>query len=104
MKFTSMLAAAVIAVTSITAMAPVAQARERGVAVEGAEIQLVRDHRRDRDRRHYQANRRYDRYERRYDRRYDRRYYREGRRYDRRPPWHHRDRRHERGNWQFRYR
>ena len=102
MKIKSIIAAAIFVVTSITALAPAAQARDRGAVVtEGGGIQLVRDHRRDRDgRRHYRAERRHDRY----DRRYDRRYYRYDRRYDRRPPWHHRDRRYDRGRWEFRYR
>lgn len=110
MKFRSIIVAVALAVTSIGAVSPAAEARDRGVVIgEGARVQLVRDHRRDRDyrrhhesRRHHRADRRHDRYERRHVRRdrYDRR----DRRHDRRPPWHHRDRRHERGNWEFHYR
>jgi hypothetical protein len=116
MSFRSMLAAVVLAVVSTTALAPVAEARDRPVvSVEGAGVQQVRDNGRGRDyrrhdegRRHHRADRRerYGRYDRGYDRRHGRydRYDRYERRHDRRPPWHHRDRRHDRGNWEFRFR
>lgn len=105
MNIQSFIAAGLIAIASVTAMAPAAQARDRTVVViEDGGAQLVRDHRRDRDdRRYHRADRRDDRGDRRYDRRADRRD-RYDRRNDRRPPWHNRDRRDERGNWKFEYR